>query len=75
MIRYSLLVIAMLSSQSTGVNMMIKLALSPLDLALTKIKRLENEAGIYEIRLSALRCRVTELLEDRPTITIVKESL
>jgi len=51
---------------------MTELSLSPLDLAVIKIKRLEREAERYEVRLSALRCRVTELLKERPTITIVK---
>ena len=51
----------------------MKINLSPLDIAMIKINRLELEAERYEVRLSALRCKVTELLNDKPTITVVKE--
>lgn len=54
--------------------MMQDLKLSPLDLALTKVKRLELEAERYEIRLSALRCKVLELLSDKPTVTIIRNN-
>ena len=47
--------------------------LSTLDLALIKIDRLEKEDARKEIRLSALRCRLTELLEN-PLIVIMKEN-
>jgi hypothetical protein len=47
--------------------------LSPLDIALIKIDRLEKEDARKEIRLAALRCRLTELL-DNPIIVIVKEN-
>ena len=47
--------------------------LSPLDLALIKIDRLEKEDARKEVRLSALRCRLKELL-DNPQIVIVKEN-
>ena len=47
--------------------------LSALDLALIKIDRLEKECARKEVRLSALRCRLTELLEN-PHIVIVKEN-
>lgn len=45
--------------------------LSALDFAIIKIKRLELEKERYEVRLCALRCKVTELL-DNPVIVIVK---
>tara|TARA_B100000809_G_C15136862_1_gene531018 strand:- start:1708 stop:1902 length:195 start_codon:yes stop_codon:yes gene_type:complete len=47
--------------------------LSSLDLAMIKIDRLEKEDARKEIRLTALRCRLTELL-DNPTIVFVKEN-
>ncbi len=47
--------------------------LSPLDLALIKIDRLEKENDRKEIRLSALRYRLKEVLEN-PIIVIVKEN-
>ena len=47
--------------------------LTPLDWALVKIHRLERESERKELRLAALRCRITELLEEPPTITIIKE--
>jgi hypothetical protein len=47
--------------------------LSPLDLALIKIDRLEKEDARKEVRLSALRCRLKELL-DNPQIVIVREN-
>lgn len=47
--------------------------LSALDVAIIKIDMLEKEAVRKEIRLSALRCRLTELL-DNPTIVVVRES-
>ena len=47
--------------------------LSALDWALVKIDRLEKENDRKEIRLSALRCRLTELLEN-PHIVVVKEN-
>jgi hypothetical protein len=43
--------------------------LSPLDLAMIKIDRLEKENERKEIRLSALRCRLKEVL-DNPIIVI-----
>ena len=47
--------------------------LSALDYALIKIDRLEKEDARKEIRLSALRCRLTEMLEN-PQIVIIKEN-
>jgi hypothetical protein len=47
--------------------------LSPLDIAIIKIDRLEKENARKEIRLSALRCRLTEIL-DNPIILTVKEN-
>lgn len=47
--------------------------LSALDLAIIKIDRLEKENAKKEIRLSALRCRLTELL-DNPIKIIVREN-
>ena len=47
--------------------------LSPLDLALIRVDRLEKEDARKEVRLAALRCRLKELL-DNPQIVIIKES-
>ena len=47
--------------------------LNALDIALIKIDRLEKEDARKEIRLSALRCRLKELL-DNPTIVFVHEN-
>ncbi len=47
--------------------------LSPMDFALIKIDRLEKEDARKELRLSALRCRLTELLEN-PIVVIVKDN-
>ena len=42
--------------------------LSALDFALIKIHRLELEAERKEVRLCALRCRLTEVLNENPTV-------
>ena len=47
--------------------------LSALDIALIKIHLLEREAEKTELRLAALRCRLTEVLYEGPRITIVKQ--
>ena len=48
------------------------MVLNPLDIAIIKIDALEKENERKEIRLSALRCRLHELLEN-PQIVIVRE--
>jgi len=47
--------------------------LSALDYAIIKIDRLEKEDARKEVRLTALRCRLKELL-DNPLMVIVHEN-
>jgi hypothetical protein len=44
------------------------LSLSPLDLAVIKIHRLEAREVVLENRLAALRCRMTEILNEKPKV-------
>ena len=45
--------------------------LSAMDLLVIKIKELERENERKDIRLSALRCRLAELLDSPPKIVVV----
>ena len=49
----------------------MKIEMSALDIAFLKIDYLERENQLKELRLSALRCRLTELIEN-PQLVIVK---
>lgn len=50
------------------------LEMSALDYAMVKIARLEKEQRTYELRLSALRCKLTEVLNEKRIIIVGRDS-